>query len=79
MNRRTNKKGIVERFVNGICKLLALSVGCLVVSFVVLTGSINMNVSFNKDQLKSITLLERISSGFKIVKNGCSIVDRVIK
>jgi hypothetical protein len=76
--RNYKKRGFISTLFSSLLKLVVGVVFVIVGSFILLTGNINMNVSFNKEEIKPVSFIEKIGKTVKLFKNGYNTVTKVI-
>lgn len=67
---RKPKKSITASIFGGIIKLFVITTGTLTMIFVLLSGNISVSLSFNKQQTKPVSLIEKAGKAVKLAKKG---------
>jgi len=79
MKKRQYKKSWIENLFNGITKLLVSVVVLVSVTFILVSGSIQLSVSFNKDKSSPTSILEKAGQAIHLVKVGYGAVSGVLE
>lgn len=79
MAKRKYKPNWIESLFGGLIKLLISTVAIATVTFILVSGNISLNVSFNKEKTTPASLLERAGHAIALVKTGYNTASEVLK
>lgn len=77
--RRHYKKSWLENLFNGVIKLIISIVALTTLTFILISGNIQLSVSFNKEKSSPASLIERVGQGLRLVKVGYNTAGEMLK
>lgn len=79
MAKRKYKPTFIELLFGSIIKTLACLVILVVGSFILVSGNVSMNISFNKAKTEPMSIIEKVGKGIALVKVGYTTASEVLK
>lgn len=78
MAKKQPQTGIIEKLFAGIIKTVFGIIGIVVLSFILLSGNISLQVSFNKDKTSPASFIEKAGKSIALVRRGYDTVNHII-
>lgn len=76
---RKYKKSLISQFFSGIFKLVFGFIGVIIVSFIIVSGDLSINLSFNKAKSEPVSLIEKAGKSIALVKKGYDTVNDFVR